>query len=176
MINVYTGPMYSGKSKALIKTYEDLTNKSQALCFKPSKDSRDKSKIKSRDLNIQIDSIVIKTFTDILKHIKENTKYIFIDEAQFITGDFNILQKLSIEKDIDIYIAGLNKTSNQKPFGTMPYILSIADKIEILNAECECGEKALYTISKTAKEQDILIDTGKEYKSVCRKCLLKYKR
>lgn len=52
----------------------------------------------------------------------------------------------------------------------------IKNKTVWIPDKCECGEKALYTISKTAKEKDILIDTGKEYKSVCRKCLLKYKR
>lgn len=178
MIYVYTGPMYSEKSKALIRTYEFLTEKSQsqALCFKPAKDTREKTTIRSRALQTNIEAIVIKTFEDILKYIKYDTKYIFIDEVQFITGDYTIIQDLSIEKGIDFYIAGLSLTSEQKPFGQMPNILAIANDIQILHAQCECGNAAEYTITKIPKEKEILIDTGKEYKAVCRQCLLKYKQ
>ena len=177
MIYVYTGPMFSEKSKALINTYNLLTNESQAkaLCFKPSKDNRDKTKIRSRALKQQIDAIVIKTFEDILKYIKEDTKYIFIDEIQFITGNYNILMDLSIEKDIDFYIAGLSLTSEQKPFGEMPNILAIANEIITLYALCECGHEAAYSYCKENKTSDILIG-DKEYKPVCRECLIKYRK
>lgn len=75
MIYVYTGPMFSEKSKALINTYNLLTDEFQAkaLCFKPSKDNRDKTKIRSRALKQQIDAIVIKTFEDKLRY---NSNYI----------------------------------------------------------------------------------------------------
>lgn len=178
MITVYTGPMFSGKSTTLIETYQNLiTNnisKNNILCFKPSKDIRDYTKIRARNVNTKIDAIVISKFETILDYITNDIKYIFIDEIQFIDGDFNILSKLSIENNIDIYISGLSQTSEQTPFGTMPYILAIADNVMKLKAKCECGKEAPYTYCKENKQQKILIG-DKEYIPLCRECLLKYK-
>lgn len=175
MIKVYTGPMFSGKSSALLTDYNLIEDKENIVCFKPSKDTRDKTKIRARKINTEVEAIVINKFDQIKEHITDNTKYIFIDEVQFITGDFNLLTRLSIEKDITIVIAGLSKTNNQRPFGSMPYILAIADEITILKANCECGNEAIYTYCKEKKDNDILIGS-KQYKPLCRECLLKHKR
>ena len=178
MITVYTGPMFSGKSTLLIETYKKLINNNiseyNILCFKPSKDKRDYTKIKARNVEKQIDSIVISKFETIQEYLTDNIEYIFIDEIQFINGNFNILSKLSIENNIDIYVSGLSQTSELNPFGTMPYILAIADNIIKLKAKCECGKEAIYTYCKENKTQDILIG-DKEYIPVCKECLLKYK-
>lgn len=181
MIISITGPMFSGKSTKLLEEYtniiksEENTYPRNILCFKPSKDKRDKTKIRARNIEKQIEAIVITKFDEILKYVKEDTKYIFIDEAQFINGNFNILNKLSIEKGIDIYVAGLNQTSEQRPFGTMPYILAISDDIYNLKPKCKCGKVAYYTYCKEKKNEDVLIG-DKEYIPVCRKCLLKEKK
>ena len=173
MITIYTGPMFSGKSSYLLGIYDEVEDKSTVLCFKPSKDTREKTTIKSRDGN-KAEAIVISNFEDIEKYIKENTKTIIIDEAQFIDGNYNILTKLSIENDINIFIGGLAQTSEQKPFNSMPYLLALADNIEVLEAKCECGKVARYTYCKVKKEDTILVG-DKEYKPLCRECLLKYK-
>lgn len=174
MIIVYTGPMFAGKSTALLEEYDNIKDKESILCFKPSKDTRDTTKIRARNIEQKADAIVINKFDEITKYMNDNIKYIFIDEAQFINGNFNILSKLSIENDIDIYVGGLSQTSEQRPFGTMPYILAIADDIIKLQAKCECGKGARYTYCLEKKDTDILIG-DKEYKPLCRKCLLKYK-
>ena len=175
MITVYTGPMFAGKSTALLNEYNNIKDKESILCFKPSKDTRDFTLIKAREIKEKVEAIVINKFDKILDYIKSNTKHIIIDEAQFINGNFNILNKLSIEKDIDIIIAGLSQTSEQKPFGTMPYILAISDNIIQLKAKCECGKNAIYTYCLQKKNKDILIG-DKEYKPLCRECLLKYRK
>lgn len=174
MITVYTGPMFAGKSTALIEEYDNIKDKKSIICFKPSKDKRDTTKIRARNIEQKPEAIVISKFDEIKDYINDNIKYIFIDEAQFINGNFNILSKLSIEKDIDIYVGGLSQTSEQRPFGTMPYILAIADFIIKLQAKCECGHSARYTYCLEDKKNEILIG-DKEYKPLCRKCLLKYK-
>lgn len=170
MITVITGPMYAEKSKYLIEKYNEIEEKEKIKCFKPSKDKRTKTKIRSRALKQEIEANVIEKFEDIMNYIDDNIKYIFIDEVQFLNGNFNILEKLSIERDIDIYIAGLSKTDKQHPFGKMPYVLALADKINVLTAKCKCGKEARYTICKIKKDKEVLIDTGKEYQSVCREC------
>ena len=84
-----------------------------------------------------------------------------------------VMTLLLIIEDIDIYCAGLNMTSEQEPFGIMPQILAISDKIINNYSSCNvCGRKAMYTYydGSQKKESDVLVgDDG--YKSLCRRCL-----
>lgn len=174
MIIVYTGPMFAGKSTALLEEYENIKDKDSVICFKPSKDKRDRSQIRARDVKETAEAIVISKFDEIPNHLTDKIKHIIIDEAQFINGNFNILSKLSIERDMYIVVGGLSQTSEQRPFGTMPYILAISDYIIQLKAECKCGKNAHFTYCNGKKIGDILIG-DKEYLPVCRECLLKYR-
>lgn len=171
MIKVYTGPMFAGKSTALLIEYNSVKDKSKVVCFKPAKDKRDKTKIRARNIKEQIDAYVIENFEDMLPYLKgKNYKYIIIDEVQFVKGDYNILTTLSFA--MDIIIGGLSKTSELKPFGCMPNVLAIADKIILLTAKCECGKEAIYTYCKENKTEDILIG-DKKYSPLCRDCFIK---
>ena len=171
MITTITGPMFSGKSTRLLAEYDNITDKSSILCFKSSKDKRDKTKIRARNVENKIDAIVISKFEDILDFLSFDIKYIFIDEVQFISGDYMILNNLSINNDIDIYIVGLSQTSEHKPFGCMPNILAISNNIYNLKARCSCGKTAYYTYCKVNKKDDVLIGDI-EYEPICRKCLV----
>ena len=114
-----------------------------------------------------------KPLSEIPTHLKKNTRTIFIDEANFLTGDVSILTDLNINKNVDIYISGLNMTSEQKPFGIMPNILAISDYIEISKSYCTiCNREASYTYFEGNKNDDIVVgDSG--YISLCEECLRK---
>ena len=86
MIKTYTGPMFSGKTTLLLSTYFNMWNKKNILCFKPSINTRDDG-IKSKNIKDNVDAILIDDLSDILKHIKSNTRTIFIDEGNFLKGD-----------------------------------------------------------------------------------------
>lgn len=169
MIKIYTGPMFSGKSTSLLLDYNMI--KGNKICFKPSQDTRDKNQIKARNASQRIDSVVIKKFEDIEKYITKQTEYIFIDEIQFVEGNYNILTKLNL-KGINIIASGLNKTSDLRPFNEMGNILAIADEINALNAICEdCGAKALYTYRlDETNRADMLIGDKDKYIPVCLEC------
>lgn len=175
MIKTFTGPMFSGKTSALLTTYFNMWNKTNIMCFKPRMNVRDDG-IKSKNIKENVPAIEIEDLSEILNHIKKNTRTIFIDEANFLTGDVGILTELSIDKNIDIYIAGLNMTSEQKPFGVMPYILAISDYIEISKSYCTiCNREASFTYFEGNKNSDIVVgDSG--YISLCEDCLRKRRK
>ena len=101
----------------------------------------------------------------------EDTANIIIDEIQFLTGDIKVLLYLSIIKDIDIYCAGLNMTSEQEPFGIMPYVLAVSDKVVNTVASCNiCGRDAYYTYFVGNKDQDVVVG-DENYLSLCSKHL-----
>ena len=172
MIKTFTGPMFSGKTTALLSTYFNMWNKKNIMCFKPKMNTRDDG-IKSKNIRENVPAIEIEDLSEIPKLLKKNTRTIFIDEANFLTGDVSILTDLNINKNVDIYIAGLNMTSEQKPFGIMPDILAISDYIEISKSYCTiCNREASYTYFEGNKNDDIIVgDNG--YISLCEECLRK---
>lgn len=175
MIKTFTGPMFSGKTTALLSTYFNMWNKKNILCFKPKMNVRDNG-IKSKNIKENVDAIEITNLKEIYKYIKKNTRTIFIDEGNFLKGDVSVLTDLSINMNIDIYVCGLNMTSEQKPFGIMPNILAVSDYIEVCKGYCtDCNRIASYTYFEGKKDGDIIVgDNG--YLCLCEDCLRKRRK
>lgn len=175
MIKVITGPMFSGKSDSLLDEYEKKYHKSKILLFKPLIDTRDLGIVKTRN-NKEVQAILINDLKDIKKHLSSKITTIFIDEANFLKGDVKILIDLSVKNDLDIFVSGLNTTSDQIPFGIMPDILSIAEEIEVRVASCnDCNRDAIYTYYDGIKKGDILVGSD-NYLALCSSCLRKRRR
>lgn len=173
VITLFTGPMHSGKTEQMISVYNKIWNKELVRVFKPVKDKRDYLQMKSKSFTVKIPAIGIETFDDILNYIDDDVRAIFIDEVQLVEGNVKVLSYLSIVEDIDVYVAGLNMTSEQEPFLIMPQVMAISDEVINVKASCfDCGREATYTYYDGEKTKDIKIgDTG--YFPLCRKCLLK---
>jgi thymidine kinase len=177
MIKVFTGPMFSGKTNGLISTYDNMWNKDIIQCFKPKLDNRDYGIIKSRHTKTQIKASLIVDISEIKKKIKSDITTIFIDEFQFLKGDIKTIVDMSLYKDKDFYISGLNITSELEPFGIMPQIMSVADEIIFYEATCfYCNKPARYTMYKGIKNKDTILVGSDEYVPVCKKCYIKYNK
>ena len=175
MIKLYTGPMFSGKSDELLKEYDKKYHKSKILLFKPKIDTRDYGVIKTRN-GKEVTAILINNLNDIYNYLNDKITTIFIDEANFMKGNIDVLIDLSINKDLDIFIAGLNLTSELKPFGIMPELLARAEFVTKLSACCKvCGQGATRTQriinGKPAYYEDpiILVGANESYEARCRK-------
>lgn len=171
MIRVYTGPMKSGKSTLLLRSIKNFKD-NEVLVFKPIIDTRTPKLIMSRD-GISLDAIEVNTFKDILDIVKtkSNIKAIFIDECQFFNDDINYLKDIN-DLNINIYISGLNYTSDRKPFNKMIDIINMADEVTTLTATCEnclVSEATLTYCTCNDKDEDILIGDD-VYIAVCENC------
>ena len=173
MIKTYTGPMHSGKSSAMIVDYNKIWNKEHVRVFKPVTDTRDSGEMKSKDFVDGVSAIVVEEFEDVLKYVDDTIKTIFIDEVQLLRGNPNVLTYLSVVYDMDIFLAGLDLTSEQEPFLIMPQILAISDEIKFVKASCfDCGRESSYTYYEGNKDGAIKVgDEG--YFPLCSRCLLK---
>lgn len=136
-ITVYTGPMFCGKSDSLITAYEkSIIAGKQVLAFKPKQDTRTDGTIKSRNGG-EIPAISIEKIEELKRY---DTEVYIVDEFQFLNGDPMVIQEMACQGKI-FYIAGLNMTSEGKPFGHMPELLAIAEKRISLTAICsKCKE------------------------------------
>lgn len=168
-INVFTGPMKCGKTQKILDEAKRQTIAGKNIkVFKPIIDDRFSEKeIISRN-GYKLDAIGINNIDEIKKY---DADVYVIDEFQFLKGDLSELYNLS-QKGKKFFIAGLNLTSERKPFGKMGDLLCMSDNVQMLTAVCEnCkSENAIYTYFKgDSKSSDILV--GEDcYIPVCRKC------
>ena len=171
-INVFTGPMFSGKTNLLLGAYERATiAHKKVLAFKPKLDNRfGDNVIKSRRFG-EIEAICISSIEDLKNY---DAEVYIIDEFQFLTGDIKVIVQMADEKDKVFFISGLDMTAEKKPFGHMPEILAVADHVEKCVAICnDCAEEnAIYSYFLGKKNVDIVVGNH-EYIPLCRKCYTK---
>lgn len=168
-IVVFTGPMFSGKTTALLGAYEKaIIAHKKVLAFKPKIDNRfGDNVIKSRKFG-EVEAIAISN----LEELKDYDVDVYIiDEFQFLEGDINVLLELVDDRGKTIYVSGLDMTAEKKPFGLMPKLLAIADSVQKFVAIChDCDEEnAVYSFFLGGKDTDIVVGNN-EYIPLCRKC------
>lgn len=169
-INVYTGPMKCGKTQKILDEAQrqKIAGKNVKI-FKPSIDDRfSNNNVVARNGHKQ-EAININTIDEIKNY---DADVYVIDEFQFLNGNLDELYKLT-KKGKKFFIAGLNLTSERKPFGEMGELLCMSDNVKMLTAVCEkCkSEEAIFTYYKGKdKSNDILVGDEDFYIPVCRKC------
>lgn len=166
-INVFTGPMKSGKSQKIInEAYRQMIAGKKIQMFKPKLDTRDYENVADRNGN-KLTAININNVDEIKKY---DADVYVIDEFQFLDGNVNTIQELA-SKGKRFFIAGLNLTAEKKPFGKMGDLLCVSDNVQMLTSICEVckNDNAIYTYCKEHKEGDILVGDS-QYLPVCRNC------
>ena len=162
--------MFSGKTEELIRRIKN-SNKSYKV-FKPITDTRNKqNKIESHS-NIKIDATTIKNINEILV-FKNKFDIIGIDEAQFFSDDIIDVCNTIANSGSRVIVAGLDMDYSGKPFGPMPFLMAIAEKVTKVHATCsETGEPALYSFRKTKNKETIMIGEKNEYKPLSRRAFI----
>jgi len=173
-IEVICGPMFSGKTTELIKKLRYAKKrKREIVVFKPVIDSRyHKENIVSHD-GKSISCLPIKNPLDIIE-LSKDSDVIGIDEAQFFNEELISICNTLANQGKEIIVSGLNMDSSGIPFGIMPQLLAIAEKITKKYAVCEnCKEEANFSYRKNKNKNTILIGEQKEYTALCRECFKK---
>ena len=71
-----------------------------------------------------------------------------------------------------VVVAGLERSSEGKPFPTTMALLEVADQVVRMASRCRCGGLTSETLCKVPKTSQILIGGDDLYEPVCRKCWL----
>jgi len=163
--------MFSGKTEELIRRLKRarIANLKVEI-FKPAIDVRyDETQVVSHDANA-IQSTPIDNSQTILL-MAQGVDVVGIDEAQFFDAEIlHVCETLAL-RGTRVIIAGLDMDYLGRPFGQMPYLLSIADYITKLHAICmRCGNIANVSFRKTAQEGQVLLGEKETYEPRCRKC------
>jgi thymidine kinase len=181
MITVYTGPMFSGKTQALMAR---LQSKQRAhrnvLVVKPALDNRydsvDEIVVKQKtaqrfEKHASMAAYPIKNAEQLGVLIREiNPDVIGVDEAQFFSEEFTGALA-EIARAVDVYVAGLDLDAWARPFGPMPQLLAIADRVEKFTANCfQCGQDARFTQKIGGSAGRIEVGADELYEARCGAC------
>lgn len=179
VLEVICGPMFSGKSEELMRRLRRAKiAKQHTMIFKPSVDNRHSIEyVVSHDGN-KLYAQALDDVTAIPELVyQDNVDVIGIDEAQFFPQEIIPAICTLIDNGKRVIIAGLDLDFRGVPFGSIPTLLAIADKITKLNAICcVCGKEANCTQRLVnglpAKHDDpiIMIGAQEAYQARCRSC------
>lgn len=170
-IEVICGSMFSGKTEELIRRIKRAKIANQKIqIFKPVTDNRyHESNVVSHDEN-SIVSVAISTSSEILNNVSD-VNVVGIDEAQFFDEKLpEVCQKLAV-RGIRVIIAGLDMDYKGKPFGPIPYLLSIAEYITKVHAICpHCGNLATHSYRLSLENDTVVLGSKDKYEPRCRIC------
>ncbi|MGD8363196.1 MAG: thymidine kinase [Gemmatimonadota bacterium] len=178
-IEVISGVMFSGKSEELLRRVRRaLIANRRVQVFKSRLDDRYGSlaNVISHD-GQQTDALPVSTSIHIAEAVLPDTQVVAIDEAQFLDmGIVRVANSLA-SRGIRVIIAGTDMDFRGDPFGPMPFLLAIADKVDKLHAICvRCGDPATRNQrlidGKPAPAEGPTIQVGgaESYEARCRKC------
>lgn len=179
ILDVITGPMFSGKSEELIQRLERFRIASKKVqIFHYYLDKRYGNNTIASHSKMTWKSTPIDSPLKILKLLKNNTHIVVIDESQFFDKTIiEIVNKL-LSKNIHVIVAGLDTDFRGEPFGSMPSLLALADG-EVIKLKAICAICKKWTASRTqrilkngvpAPHSDKLVKIGAQdsYQARCR--------
>lgn len=171
MIEVICGGMFAGKSEILIHRLKRAAYaKKKIVAFKPAIDSRYSVSDISSHSGQTFNSIAVLNASDILKYVKDE-EVVGIDEVQFFDSYIIDVVEILQKRKVDIYIAGLDLDSMGRPFGSMPYLLSIAEKVTKISAVCMgCGADATRSQRLVKTDEQVLVGATDSYEARCFNC------
>lgn len=175
-LTVYAGPMYAGKTTALIAELEaGIEEAKRVLVIKPAIDNR----YEANDV-VSHDGISLRTTTGhtvqrlgvdqtIALEALLEVDLLLIDEAQFFTNLAASIQSYLLA-GVDVVAVGLDMDSEGKPFGCMPQLLAMANVVYKLSGICHlCAADATRTFRKlgVSSSEQVLIGGEETYEPRC---------
>lgn len=141
MFEMIAGPMSCGKTEELLRRVKRaIIAKKRIKIFFPVVDTRVKGDyIESRNGLVQ-DAIKVSDSKEILRFVDKEDQIIALDEVQFFDNGIADVVKQLLANGKKVIAAGLDLDFKAQPFGSMPELLCMADRVDKLSAICmKCG-------------------------------------
>lgn len=179
MIDVITGPMFSGKTEELIRRIHTAeTAGLKVKVFKPQIESRNESEVNAIATHNKKDSVAAMPVSSSIYIVRESVGYdvVAIDEAQFFDEKLYTVLRVLSDNGKWIIASGLDMDYQREPFSTMANLMVIADKIDKYTSICNiCKKPAAYS-KRVVKENDrVFIGGDDSYIPCCTEHFLEKK-
>ncbi len=178
-IEVISGVMFSGKSEELLRRVRRaLIAKRKVQVFKSHLDDRYGSlfTVVSHDGH-RVDALPVSNSLHIAESVLPDTEVVAIDEAQFLDMGIVRVANALADRGIRVIVAGTDMDFRAEPFGPIPQLLAVAEKVDKLHAICVlCGDLATRNQRlidgrpAPAEGPTIQVGGSESYEARCRKC------
>lgn len=178
-VEVVSGVMFSGKSEELLRRVRRaLIARRSVQVFKSHLDDRYAGvfRISSHD-GSELEAHPVSSSTQIAEMVRPGTQVVAIDEAQFLDDGVVAVVNALADRGVRVIVAGTDMDFRGEPFGPIPQLLAIAEKIDKLHAICVvCGDLATRNQRlidgqpAPAEGPTIQVGGAESYEARCRKC------
>ena len=171
--------MFSGKSEELLRRVRRaLIAKKDVQVFKSHLDDRYGGvfRISSHD-GTELEAHPVTTSVQIAEKVRDEVDVVAIDEAQFLdNGIVGVVNDIA-DRGVRVIVAGTDMDFRGEPFGPIPRLLAIAERIDKLHAICVvCSDLATRNQRlidgepAPAEGPTIQVGGAESYEARCRKC------
>jgi thymidine kinase len=170
-MEVITGCMFSGKSELLLARLAHAWARGvSAVAFKHASDNR----YGRQDINShngqRAEAICVPEASRILE-LAAGVGLIAVDEGQFFGSELVDVCRQLLLLGSDVVVAGLDLDSWGLPFGPMPELERMADRLTRLHAVCACcGQPADHTQRIAPIESGSMVGGAEAYEPRCAGC------
>ena len=144
-LDLISGCMFSGKTQELIRRLDQAHYAGSTIqAFKPALDDRYALEAVASHREIRFPAIAVPDVAALRAQLRENTRVIGIDEAQFFGPEIVRLVEELADRGVHVIVAGLDLDFLARPFGPMPLLAAYADRLTKLQASCQypgCGSR-----------------------------------
>jgi thymidine kinase len=178
-IEVISGVMFSGKSEELLRRVRRaLLARKRVQVFKSHLDERygGLASVSTHDGGRQT-SEPITTSVELMERVRPETSVVAIDEVQFLDDGIVDVANALADRGIRVICAGTDMDFRGRPFGPVPALLAIAERVDKLHAICvRCGQLATRNQrlidGRPAPAEGPTIQIGglETYEARCREC------
>jgi thymidine kinase len=178
-VEVVSGVMFSGKSEELLRRVRRaLIARRHVQVFTSHLDDRygGVRRIGTHD-GKEFEAVPVHHSVQIAERIRPETQVVAIDEAQFLDdGVVGVVNALA-DRGVRVIVAGTDMDFRGEPFGPIPRLLAIAERIDKLHAICvRCGDLATRNQRlidgrpAPAEGPTIQVGGSESYEARCRAC------
>ena len=176
-LQLFMGPMFSGKSLKLVSIYDKLKFlKIPTYVINYIDDKRYSDDSLKTHNSQHIPCVFVRNLSEVNDDsLFTNAVVVLVNEGQFFQDLLPWTQQNVDYNKKHIIISGLDADYKRNKFGTIIDLIPIADQYTKLTAFCVCckdGTPAIHTYRTNTQTEQVLIGCDDMYEPLCRKCYL----
>jgi thymidine kinase len=177
-IEVICGSMFSGKTEELIRRVRRAQIARQEVqVFKPAIDTRYTRQGVTSHNGLEVEAVPVEGVAQLRALVDPDATVVALDEAQFFDDDVVTLCQELANRGVRVIVAGLDMDFRGEPFGPMPTLMAVAERVDKFQAICVvCGGPASRSQrlidGQPAAYDDpvVLVGASEVYEARCRGC------
>ena len=167
-LEVICGPMFAGKTEALIGRVQSANDLGGVFVFKPVSDTRHADSFVHSHNGLKIASCGLEPDA---RNLPLEAGVVAIDEAQFLSSDAIPRILDVVRAGVRVICAGLDLDAFGRPFGPMPILMAFSNEVTKLSGTCaRCNRPSTRSHRLVRSDAAILLGGAEAYEPRCVVC------